>query len=98
MPLYEFECSRCGRFDVWLQISQTGQDIACPTCRQVARRVYTPPVLLRSSPELRTARAIEEKSAHEPEVVKTLSGRGLPTRHSASADVPGTPAFEGREG
>jgi putative FmdB family regulatory protein len=83
MPLYEYECSRCGRFDVWLRISQTGQDTDCPTCSQVARRVYNPPGLLRTSPELRRARGIEEESAHEPEVVIGLRGRPLPTRHSA---------------
>lgn len=87
MPLYEFECSRCGRFDVWLRISETGQDTDCPTCRQAAQRVYTPPGLLRTSPELRRARAIEERSAHEPEVVQRLGGRPLPARHSASAPL-----------
>jgi putative FmdB family regulatory protein len=92
MPLYEFECPRCGHFDAWLRVSQAGQSTRCPTCTEVARRVYTPPGLLRSSPGLRRARDIEEKSAQEPEVVTAPSGHPLSIRHPDSAAPPWTVA------
>ena len=69
MPLYEFECETCGSFDVWLLMNELSSPVHCPTCQAPARRVFTPPNLVRTPPAVRKARALEEKSAHEPDVV-----------------------------
>ena|SRR5581483_12479952 len=69
MPLYEFLCASCGPFEDWLPLSEHDRPAPCPSCHAVARRVISPPNLVRTSPAVRKARSLEEKSAHEPEVV-----------------------------
>jgi hypothetical protein len=44
--------------------------------------VFTPPGLARLVKPLRSALDREEKSAHEPDVVRAKAGRPLPHRHA----------------
>jgi putative FmdB family regulatory protein len=69
MPLYEFQCEVCGPFQEWRSLSEYSKPAYCPHCQAGARRVFTPPNLYRTSPTHRKMRYLEEKSAHEPEVV-----------------------------
>ena len=84
MPLYAFNCKACGPFEAWQPLSEAGSPACCPGCRAVGRRQYTPPGLVRTPSAIRTARALEEKSAHQPEVVQgtvsDLPGRPLRPR------------------
>jgi putative FmdB family regulatory protein len=82
MPLYGFNCGRCGAFDAWRPVAQAGDAIACPSCERSARRCFTPPGVARTPAPLRAARDREARSAHEPEVVGTPAGRSLPWAHS----------------
>jgi putative FmdB family regulatory protein len=84
MPVYAFSCGQCGLFDVWRPLSEATQPARCPTCQEPGRRVFTPPGLVRTPAPLRRARDLEEKSTHEPEVVRGPQGRPLPWhRHPA---------------
>ena len=69
MPLYEFVCENCGPFEERRPYSAASSPAWCPHCQSPARRSYTPPHLYRTARAYRQARALEEKSAHEPEVV-----------------------------
>jgi putative FmdB family regulatory protein len=69
MPFYEFCCATCGPFQEWRSMSESLQPALCHSCQAAAARVFTPPNVYRTSPSYRKARYLEEKSAHEPEVV-----------------------------
>lgn len=79
MPLYAFRCDTCGPFDERRPIARAQDPAVCPTCSAPAPRLFTPPGLYRTSPGLRRALAIEERSGHEPEVVRRPPG-GFPGR------------------
>ncbi|MHB1546067.1 MAG: FmdB family zinc ribbon protein [bacterium] len=33
MPIYEYECKKCGKiFEVYQRLSEKGEDIKCPVC------------------------------------------------------------------
>jgi putative FmdB family regulatory protein len=51
MPLYEFECSTCGReFEKALPVSADRSDIRCPAGHRKVHRVYSaPPVMFKGS-------------------------------------------------
>jgi putative FmdB family regulatory protein len=78
MPTYEFVCATCGPFEVRRGVAQAHEPAHCPACRAPARRVYTPPGIARTPAWRKKALSLEEKSAHEPDVVATPSGRPLP--------------------
>jgi len=41
MPLYEFECRDCGRFEASRPIDRALAPLRCPTCRRQAPRVLS---------------------------------------------------------
>lgn len=54
MPLYEFRCEKCGLFEEWRTMAEASNLIVCPTCQNVAKRIFSPPgVMLSSSLRLR---------------------------------------------
>lgn len=80
MPLYAFECESCGPFEEFRPVEDAAEPLACPTCARPAPRVLTSPSLLRPV-AIRSAEARNEKSAHEPDVVRrdrTPSADGPP--------------------
>jgi putative FmdB family regulatory protein len=78
MPLYAFTCAACGPFEAFRPAAEAAAAFMCPVCGGAARRRYTPPGLALLPAGLRRARDREEKSAHEPEVVTTKTGRPMP--------------------
>jgi hypothetical protein len=62
-------------------MADAARPAACPDCGVEARRVFTPPGLALLARPMRRARDLEEKSAHEPDVVGRKAGRALPHRH-----------------
>jgi putative FmdB family regulatory protein len=78
MPLYEYSCSECGPFEAFRPASESAAVFACPSCGSATRRLFTPPGLALLSAPMRRARDREEKSAFEPEVVTTKTGRPMP--------------------
>jgi hypothetical protein len=65
-------------------MAAAGAPARCPECGSDARRVFSPPGLALIARPVRRALDIEEKSAHEPEVVSEKRGRPLPHRHASS--------------
>ena len=70
MPAYEFFCESCGQFDLLLSFNEVHHSAICPMCRARARRVYTPPGLVKTPAPLTHALDRAHKSAYKPEVMK----------------------------
>lgn len=91
MAIYEYECRRCGRFDVQLAIGTAPNAYECPECADNARRVYSSPGLAVTSPILGALHEQEEKTREAPAVVSEVPAahRGAPERpHPALARLP----------
>jgi len=82
VPIYAFDCDRCGPFDLHRPVAQAGCPAICPTCSGEARRRFTAPGLALLERPLRRALDREEKSAHEPDVMSTKQGHPMPHRHA----------------
>jgi putative FmdB family regulatory protein len=82
VPIYAFECGRCGPFDLSRPMARASDPVACPDCSAPARRRYTAPGLALLARPVRLARDREEKSAHEPDVVRAKTGRPMPHLHA----------------
>ena len=82
MPVYAFTCADCGPFDLMRPMTQAGAPVHCPSCGGETRRVFTPPGIAHLTPPVARALDIEQKSAHEPDVVTEKSGRPLAHRHA----------------
>lgn len=68
MPIYEYACPACGRFELRRPFDQAGAPATCPTCGAGASRRYGPPNLVSTPAALARAKDRSERSAHEPEV------------------------------
>jgi putative FmdB family regulatory protein len=79
MPLYDYECENCGPFREWRRMSEWQADMACPSCSIPAPRLAAAPMLRVLSPNNRVAHERNERSAHEPKVVRR---EDLPPSHS----------------
>ena len=84
MPVYAFTCAGCGPFDLMRPMAESGAPATCPSCGTTAARVFTPPGLALLDAPIRRALNVEDRSAHEPDVVGERSGRPLPHRHEPS--------------
>jgi putative FmdB family regulatory protein len=88
MPVYPFTCESCGGFEEWRSMGEASQPAYCPTCQRPARRIYTPPGLVRTPPELSRALGYEERSGHEPEIRRQPQGRPLPFQRRGRRTAP----------
>jgi putative FmdB family regulatory protein len=85
MPAYEFACAGCGPFEVVRPMAAAAEPVRCPSCGGDARRVFSAPGVPLLEAPMRRARDLEERSAHEPQVVASKSGRPLPHHHHSPA-------------
>ncbi len=85
MPLYDYDCRSCGPFREWRRMADFAKPAKCPDCRRSARRSVATPVLGMDA-SLRKAYSINEKSAHEPRVVRRQRGDAIP-QHDAHGDL-----------
>ena len=81
MPLYDYECSSCGPFRERRPMSEWNADIPCPDCSLPAPRQAAAPMLGVLSTNNRIAHERNERSAHEPKVVRR---EDLPGNHRHS--------------
>jgi putative FmdB family regulatory protein len=73
MPLYQYACRRCGSFEDWRPMSEAERPSRCPACgKRAARAVAAPRLGMPSG--VRSLHARNEKSAHEPAVVRRRTG------------------------
>jgi putative FmdB family regulatory protein len=70
MPLYPYTCDSCGDFQDWQSMTACDQPAACPRCGTMSRRAVTAPTILGMDARIRNAHMRNEKSAHEPRVVR----------------------------
>jgi putative FmdB family regulatory protein len=103
MPLYEYECRACGRFDDLQPVSAASRPATCPRCGEESPRVISLPRLLEMDGALRRAHEVNERNAHEP-TVSTQEERHHRHAHGpncacCSSDKPvGSSALYGADG
>ena len=88
MPLYEFECARCGAFTELRGLERSSAPARCPHCREMSPRVFSVINLRALRPEARTAHERNERSAHAPHVCGSGCSHG-PVRPKAKARTKG---------
>ena len=85
MPYYSFRCQDCGEFTVWHRSSKGNKlEEECPTCSNIAKRVFTPPTVYRMDGKLK--QTIE--SGMEPKLVKKENMPVKPKKRAAGAARP----------
>ena len=72
MATYQYRCADCGPFDVIRPMGRALAEEPCASCSGPARRVFTAPLLGRTSAPLARALHAQEASAHEPRVVTAV--------------------------
>ncbi len=85
MPLYPYTCNECGDFQDWRSMSACDQSAACPRCGELSRRAVAAPTILAMDAHTRKAHMRNEKSGHEPRVVRKEHGRGHAHHHHKHA-------------
>jgi putative FmdB family regulatory protein len=70
MPLYPYTCNDCGDFQAWRSMAACDQPAPCLRCGTLSRRAVAAPRILGMDEHTRIAHMRNEKSAHEPRVVR----------------------------
>lgn len=85
MPLYEFRCPDGDRFEAPFPMSEAPSHTDC-ACGKQARRLIGSPRLSRAGTSAYRLIESTERSAHEPEVVTSIPGRGRksPVRYTSN--------------
>jgi putative FmdB family regulatory protein len=78
MPLYDYVCDECGPFRAWQLMAHAMRPSLCPECGEPGERAITAPHLrCGAAVNHYRAEAHNEKSAHEPMVVRRFeAGHG----------------------
>jgi putative FmdB family regulatory protein len=66
MAAYLYRCTTCGPWEIRTPIGTAGTTSGCPACGAAGRRVYTAPLVSRTSAPLAAARLRDEASRDEP--------------------------------
>lgn len=85
MALYQFMCGEHGGLELETAMGTAPPNLPCPDCGRLARRVFCAPMLGRTPRAVTTAHENAERSAHEPDVVRSLpprSGRPAQQRYT----------------
>ena len=69
MPLYDFKCETCGIFDKWRPLAEADPPVLCPSCETVAKRIFSPPIILTGKLRLKG------QENREPQVIKRPANR-----------------------
>lgn len=89
MPIYEYECTTHGGFELERPMRAATSDAACPACGAGCRRVLSVPSIAQLSAGSRKAHATNERSRFEPRVVsRAASAPSGPRRLHATAGRP----------
>lgn len=82
MATYEYRCAGHGAFTVHRPIGTAGPAEACPSCGGEATRVFTAPRVTRTPAPLARARAAEDRSRDQPDVVTDVPPAARPRSRS----------------
>jgi putative FmdB family regulatory protein len=93
MPIYEFECAQHGSFELSRPMAQVRDPAACPDCGADAKRLLSAPSLATGSASGRRAAAVNERSQHEPRIVRreALASGGEPVKRAVHSSRGGYP-------
>ncbi|MBV8997927.1 MAG: zinc ribbon domain-containing protein [Solirubrobacterales bacterium] len=80
MATYEYRCEQDGCFEIRRPIGSAPTTMTCPVCQGDARRVFSTPMLSSVPRSLGAALDHEEKTRHEPDVVRSLPSSGARKR------------------
>ncbi|MET0765410.1 MAG: zinc ribbon domain-containing protein [Blastococcus sp.] len=72
MATYVYRCPDCGPWEVRLAMGTAGATAPCPACGGAAPRLYTPPLLSRTTAPVAAARLREEASRDEPAITTAI--------------------------
>lgn len=72
VPLYEFSCAACPRFEQAHPMGRVPDVVDCPRCHQPARRVMSAPHLSAAGSAAYRLVEASAQSAVEPEVVRSV--------------------------
>lgn len=78
MPLYDYRCDRCGPFEIWHKMAETGAPRACGGCGAIATRIFTAPNISLSSGSL-----LAKVGSPEPRLVQRQREPIKPQNQSA---------------
>ena len=87
MPLYEYNCSRCGTFATVRSVAECGRPAECPVCGGRAKKIFSVVNLRPMSSTNRRAWERNEQSAHAPH----LCGAGCAHNRGAAPKKPSRP-------
>jgi putative FmdB family regulatory protein len=73
MPLYEYECGRCGSFSALRKMSESSLPAICGGCGGNSERIISVPYFALLAKAKRSAYERNEASAHEPKTVRRSS-------------------------
>lgn len=80
MPLYEYRCNPCGEFEAWRSLAQYNAPINCPTCNQVAIKIFSAPNINLNSGSLSQL----SRQSSEPRLVKQQPREPTKPRYQSS--------------
>ena len=73
MPVYDYNCAKCGPFESSRPMKESSEPAACPQCAALTARVLVAPSLNLMQASTRKAEIRNEKSANAPEVVSRIT-------------------------
>ena len=93
MPIYEFECAEHGTFELTRPMALMREPAECPDCGGLGKRLLSAPNLATGSATGRRAAAVNERSQHEPRIVKRETPRptGEPVKRAVHSSTGGYP-------
>jgi len=93
MPIYEFECTEHGSFELSRPIAQMREPAPCPDCGNIGKRLLSAPNLATGSALGRRVAAVNERSRHEPRIVKREAppSNGEPAKRTVHSSHGGYP-------
>lgn len=93
MPIYEFECADHGTFELTRSMAQVREPAPCPGCGALGKRLLSAPNLATGSAVGLRAAAINERSQHEPRIVKREAAKpsGEPAKRPVHVSHGGYP-------
>jgi len=90
MATYQYSCDQHGLVETARPIGTAPRELTCPTCGQLARRVFSTPLLALADRRAMSLIDRTVKSSDEPDVVTSLP----PRRHPRAAPrAPASPAL-----
>ena len=90
MPVYEYDCEKCGPFTKLRSFDQSGEPANCPECGRASPKIFSVIHLRSMRPENRTAWERNERSTHAPHVCGAgcSHGHAKPKAKVSSGDRP----------